>query len=96
MKYGPIAIMALGLMGCASSQELAARAAKKEAEVSNKHDSYCRSLGTKPGENNYVACRLQLKQIASNELQAAAIVGLHANAQNDQMIIEGLRMARGY
>lgn len=55
-------LVALGLAGCASSEEIARRNAAAQAAVIAQDNAYCASIGAAPGELNHSQCRLALLQ----------------------------------
>jgi hypothetical protein len=63
MKAITLVLTAILLAGCAGPQDVAAR-----------HDTECRRLGTKPGTDTHLRCRLTLAQRDDTNARAAAAV----------------------
>lgn len=77
MRWAVIGLSALALVGCKSTQQIAAE-----------DNQTCVEMGAKPGSDAYVACRLQMRQeaIARRQRIADALDGAAEGIRRAQPI----------
>lgn len=93
-RFGAIVLIALlGLCGCVSQQQMAARQAAQKASTNQADDTQCRSYGVAPGSDGYVACRMNLN---NNRATAEQINAINQQRNSAAMMSTGAAILNGH
>lgn len=92
MKRIVVALAGLALVSCADRATIEARKAAAQAALDHQDDATCRSYGTAPGSQPYVACRMN---IANNRSQAQIAADWQQQNAYQTMMSAGAAMASG-